>query len=133
VDLVINGHNHIYERTDPIKAGAPTGTTPIGSTIQPAAQGTTYATCGGAGKRLYAFSAADSYEGAIDNVASVSGYVNEAGSTEVKETVTWSQLRYTGYCLLVVDVAPSIFGKSTMLVRVLNENGAEIDRFTLLR
>jgi Calcineurin-like phosphoesterase/Purple acid Phosphatase, N-terminal domain len=133
VDLVINGHNHIYERTDPIKAGAPTGTTPIGSTIAPATQGTTYATCGGAGKGLYAFSTADSYEGAIDNVASVSSYVNEAGSTEVKETVTWSQVRYTGYCLLVVDVAPSLFGKSTMLVRALNEGGTEIDRFTLIR
>ena len=33
VDLVINGHNHIYERTDPIRAGAPTGQAPIGATI----------------------------------------------------------------------------------------------------
>ena len=46
VDLVINGHNHIYERTDPIRAGSPTATAPIGSTIEPATQGTTYVTCG---------------------------------------------------------------------------------------
>jgi hypothetical protein len=133
VDLVINGHNHIYERTDPIKAGAPTGTAPIGATIQPATQGTTYTTCGSAGKSLYSFSATDTYEGAIDNLASVTSYVNQAGATEVPETVTWSQVRYTGYALLVVDVVPSWFGKSTMLVRAINENGAEIDRFTLQR
>jgi hypothetical protein len=133
VDLVINGHNHIYERTDPIKAGAPTGAAPIGATISPATQGTTYATCGGAGKSLYAFSAADSYEGDIDNLASVSSYINEAGSTEVKETVTWSQVRYTGYALLVVDVTPALWGQSSLLVRALNENGTEIDRFTLVR
>ena len=33
---------------------------------------------------------------------------------------------------MVVDVTPSAFGSATMLVRGLNENGAEIDRFTLL-
>ena len=133
VDLVINGHNHIYERTDPIKAGAATTTAPIGSTITPATQGTTYVAAGGAGKSLYAFSAPDSYEGAVDNVASVAGYSNQAGGTEVKETVTWSRVRYTGYGLLVVNVAPPAFGKATMVVRALNENGVELDNFTLSR
>jgi hypothetical protein len=134
VDLVINGHNHIYERTDPIRAGKPTTTAPIGSTIEPVTQGTTYVCAGGAGKSLYQFSAPDSYEGDIDNVASVSAYVNEAGGTEVPETVTWSQVRYTGYCLLVVQVTPPRFGgPTTLLVRGLNEGGTEIDRFTLAR
>ena len=133
VDLVINGHNHIYERTDPIKAGVPTTTAPIGATIQPATQGTTYVTCGGAGKSLYAFGVPDSYEAAVDNVASVASYINESGGMEVPETVAWSRVRYTGYCLLVVDVTPSVFGSATMLVRGLNESGAEIDTFTLSR
>ena len=88
---------------------------------------------GGAGKSLYAFSAPDSYEGAVDNVASVAGYSNQAGGTEVKETVTWSRVRYTGYGLLVVNVAPPAFGKATMVVRALNENGVELDNFTLSR
>jgi Purple acid Phosphatase, N-terminal domain/Calcineurin-like phosphoesterase len=35
VDLVINGHNHIYERTDPIKAGARTTTAPVGRRQEP--------------------------------------------------------------------------------------------------
>ena len=67
-------------------------------------------------------------------MASVSAYVNEAGGTEVPETVTWSQVRYTGYCLLVVQVTPPRFGgPTTLLVRGLNEGGTEIDRFTLAR
>jgi hypothetical protein len=134
VDLVINGHNHIYERTDPIRAGSPTGTAPIGATITPATQGTTYVAVGGAGKSLYSFSAPDSYEGNVDNVSSISSYVNESGGTTQNETVTWSQVRYTGYELLVVDVTPPSFGGvTTMLVRAVNEAGTEIDRFTLRR
>jgi hypothetical protein len=89
---------------------------------------------GAAGKSLYAFSAPDSYEGNIDNVSPVSTYVNEAGGTQVSENVTWSQVRYTGYCLLVVEVTPPTFGRpTTMLVRGLNENGIEVDRVTLTR
>ena len=47
--------------------------------------------------------------------------------------MTWSRVRYTGYGLLVVDVAPPAFGKATMVVRALNENGVELDNFTLSR
>jgi hypothetical protein len=134
VDLVINGHNHIYERTDPIKAGASTVAAPIGSTINPATDGTTYVCAGAAGESLYSFSAPDSYEGDINNVTSVSGFVNEPGSTTDPETVTWSRVRYTGYCLLVVSVEPSSWkGTTSMVVRGLNENGVELDRFTLTR
>jgi hypothetical protein len=134
VDLVINGHNHIYERTDPIRAGAPTNTAPVGATVEPATEGTTYVTCGSAGKSLYSFGVPDSYEGAVDNVASVSSYINESGGTEVTETVTWSRVRYTGYALVVVDVTPPVFGQpTTMLVRGLNESGVEIDNVTLRR
>jgi len=129
-----HAHNHIYERTDPIRAGAPTTTAPIGATVAPATHGTTYVTCGSAGKSLYSFTAPDSYEGNVDNVASVTTYVNETGATEVSETVGWSQVRYTGYALVVVDVTPPNFGQSTtLLVRALNENGIEIDRVSLVR
>ena len=134
VDLVVNGHNHIYERTDPITGGSATATAAIGSTVTPATQGTTYVTAGGAGKSLYAFSAPDSYEGAVDNVAPVNGYVNEPGGVETTETVTWSRVRYTGYCLLAVEASPRGFrSPPTLLVRGLNESGTEIDRITLSR
>ena len=64
----------------------------------------------------------------------MSGFVNEPGSTTDPETVTWSRVRYTGYCLLVVSVEPSSWkGTTSMVVRGLNENGVELDRFTLTR
>jgi hypothetical protein len=135
VDLVINGHNHIYERTAPLRGGAVVGSTPIGSTWQ-SANGTTYAVAGGAGKSLYSFSAPDSYEGDIDNVSSVASYINEPGGTTQDETVTWSQVRYTGYCLLVVESVPSSTpgkGTSTLKVRGLDEAGQELDSITLVR
>jgi hypothetical protein len=135
VDLVINGHNHIYERTDPIINGSPTGQTPIGSTIYPATQGTTYAVAGGGGESLYEFSAAQSYRGHIDNVHSVSTFVNEANGTTVNETVTWSRVRYIGYCLLVMNSQPatSPSGSSTLTVTGLDEGGTELDQITLVR
>jgi hypothetical protein len=135
VDLVINGHNHIYERTDPIRAGAATGAAPIGSVIHPATAGTTYVAAGGAGKSLYSFSAADSYEGKVDNVTSVASYVNEPGGTTTNETVNWSRVRYTGYCLLVLESQPGWRRgvPSTLRLRGLDEAGAELDRVDLVR
>ena len=86
------------------------------------------------GRSLYSFGVTDSYEGDVDNVASVNSYINEAGDTEVTETVAWSRVRYAGYPLVVVDVNPPVFGRpTTMLVRGLNENGVEIDNVTLRR
>jgi hypothetical protein len=135
VDLVINGHNHIYERTDPIINGSPTGPAPIGATIYPAKQGTTYAVAGGGGESLYTFSGPQSYYGHIDNVPSVTTFVNEANGTTVNETVTWSRVRYIGYCLLVVESQPATRpgGSSTLTVRGLDEGGTELDQFTLVR
>ncbi len=133
VDLVINGHNHIYERTDPLRGGTVTNPAPIGATVHPATDGTTYITAGGAGKSLYAFSAADSYEGNVDNISSVSTYINEPGGTTTSETVSWSRVRYTGYCLLVVDSQPNWRQGGSLLVRGLAEDGTELDRIELVR
>src|SRR6195952_4440580 len=46
VDLVVQGHNHILERTDPIKYGRRTRPAPDGSTIHPATDGVTYICAG---------------------------------------------------------------------------------------
>jgi Purple acid Phosphatase, N-terminal domain/Calcineurin-like phosphoesterase len=134
VDLVINGHNHIYERNNPLIGGTQTSTAPIGATITPATQGTTYVVAGGAGESLYSFDAPDSYVGDVDNDTAISSYVNEK-SGEVKETVSYSEVRYTGYNLLVIDSTPASHrgGTSKLLVRGLNENGQELDNFTLAR
>ena len=134
VDLVISGHNHIYERTDPIRSGAATSAAPIGATVDPATQGTTYVVAGGAGENLHKFSAADSYEGGVDNISGISSYINSAGGTKVDETVSWSRVRYTGYCILRIDSKPaSRGGTSTLTVRGLKEDGGEIDRIVLTR
>jgi hypothetical protein len=135
VDLVINGHNHIYERTDPIINGSPTGKAPIGATVHPATQGTTYIASGGGGESLYSFPVPDSYLGHIDNVPSVNTYVNEAGGTTENQTVTWSRVRYTGYCLVVVESQPATTpnGPASLFVRGLDETGTELDRITLVR
>jgi len=117
VDLVINGHNHIYERTYPIRGGSTVSTNvPIGGSWN-SANGTTYITAGGAGKSLYSFSAEDFYDGNEPSGAptSVPTYINEYDPTTqatstTSENVTWSATRYTGYCLLVVDSLPGSFG-----------------------
>jgi len=133
VDLAINGHNHVYERTDPIRGGAATGAAPIGATVDAEAQGTTYIVVGGAGESLHAFSAADSYEGAVDDLTDIAAYINESGG-KVNETVSWSRVRYTGYCILRVDSLPAKHGgTSQLIVRGLDEQGDEIDRVTLTR
>jgi len=135
VDLVINGHNHIFERTDPIKNGSPTGAAPIGATVTPATQGTTYIAAGGGGVSLYKFPVSDSYEGHVNNIPSIATFVNETGGTTQNQTVTWSRVRYTGYCLLVLDSQPgSGRGSASRLhVRGLAEDGTELDRVTLVR
>ncbi len=48
VTLVINGHDHEYERTVPLRAGSP----PTGDPV-PSANGATYVTCAGAGADAY--------------------------------------------------------------------------------
>lgn len=52
VDLVLTGHNHVYERFYPLRGGKPVDTNP--SQYQHGA-GTVYVTCGGGGDSLYKF------------------------------------------------------------------------------
>jgi Calcineurin-like phosphoesterase len=135
IDLVINGHNHIYERTDPLRGGAATKAAPIGSTIDPTKSGTTYVNCGAGGTSLYSFPVADSYEGNLSSIDAVPTYVNSPGGVQTKETVSWSRVRYTGYILLVVDSEPAARSgrPSKLTIRAINEFGTEIDNFVLSR
>ena len=56
------------------------------------------------------------------------------GTTE-SETASWSRVRYTGYCLLVVTSQPAERpgAMSTLTVRGLTADGTELDRVTLAR
>ncbi|MET7916307.1 metallophosphoesterase family protein [Streptomyces avermitilis] len=133
VDLVINGHNHQYERTDVIKGNEVTKKLPIGGTAYPETEGVVYVTAGAAGRSLYAFTAPDSYEGHENDVESVSAFVNLKGGKQ-NETVAWSRVRYLNYSFLCVDVTPAAKGRTaTLKVRGIAESGEEIDHFTVAR
>ncbi|GAA3351725.1 metallophosphoesterase [Amorphoplanes nipponensis] len=60
VDLVVQGHNHLLERTDPIRYGRRTKAAPDGATIFPAKDGVTYLCVGSGGRARYPFRAAPS-------------------------------------------------------------------------
>ncbi len=134
VDLVINGHNHVYERNDPLRGGWPVRKAPAGSSYD-SAEGTTYIAAGTGGAGFYAFNAPQSYEGNVNNVESIkSQYVANIDGQLEPQTVTWSRTRYAGYGFLAVDVQPARKGQATtMTVRAVSEQGAELDRVTLRR
>ena len=134
VDLVVNGHNHVYERTDAIRGGTVGKAIPIGATVHPATDGTMYVTAGGAGRSLYSFPVPDSYEGHVDRIDSVATYVWAPDGSQTTETVGWSRVRYTGYSFIAVDVVPARPDRTTSLtVRAIAESGAEVDRFSIER
>lgn len=121
VDLVINGHNHSYERTHPVRGGAPATEAPSGATVD-AAAGTTYVTAGGGGQQSYPVSLYPT------------SYVTVAGGARVPEAATWSAARLLDYSLLVVDVTPAgADGLSTMRLRGLRPDGTVFDEARLVR
>ncbi|MET7732290.1 metallophosphoesterase family protein [Streptomyces sp. NPDC005402] len=133
VDLVINGHNHQYERTDVIKGDKVAKKLPIGETAYPETEGVVYVTAGAAGRSLYAFSAPDSYEGHLNEQESVASFVNTKDG-KVDETVAWSRVRYLNYSFLRVDVEPASKGHYAKLkVSGIAETGDRIDHFTVAR
>ncbi|MFD8261511.1 purple acid phosphatase family protein [Streptomyces griseoluteus] len=133
VDLVINGHNHQYERTDVIKGDTVVKKLPVGGTAYPETEGVVYVTAGAAGRSLYAFTAPDTYEGHEHEVESVSSFVNLKDGKK-PETVAWSRVRYLDYSFLRVDVTPAPRGRHTTLtVSGIAETGERIDRFTVSR
>ncbi|MFF1682016.1 purple acid phosphatase family protein [Streptomyces sp. NPDC058256] len=134
VDLVINGHNHVYERTDVIKANTVAKELPIGGTAYPETDGIVYVTAGAAGRSLYAFSADESYEGHVKDNESVASFVVQKGNVHEAETVAWSRVRYLNYSFLRVDVTPAPKGHLAKLkVRGIAETGEEVDNFTVAR
>ncbi|MFC5721213.1 purple acid phosphatase family protein [Streptomyces gamaensis] len=131
VDLVINGHNHVYERTDALRGQRVGKELPIGESADSAKDGIVYVTAGGAGKSLYDFPAPDSYEGHVDDVDSVETYHWDKSGKKAKEEVEWSRVRYTGYSFLAVEVRP---GRHPRLrVTALAESGARVDAFEITR
>ena len=122
VDLVVNGHNHSYERTHPLRAGAATAEAPTGARVRPVEQGTTYITAGGGGQVAYQAS------------PHPLSYVTVEGGLRVPETAEWSAARYLDLSFIAVDVTPAARGGvATMAVRALTPDGSVVDTVTLER
>lgn len=138
VDLVVQGHNHQYERTNPIRAGGSTRQAPDQSTIWPAKDGTTYICVGSGGRPRYGWQPGEGnrYRGGPnpDSGTLVHSYVAGPGGTRTPETVDWSQTRYLDYAYLSIEIRPARPGGITsMRVRAISDLGKEIDRVELVR
>ncbi|MDW6059658.1 metallophosphoesterase family protein [Streptomyces sp. FXJ1.4098] len=131
VDLVINGHNHVYERTDAIRGGRVAKRVPVGGSADAVRDGIVYATAGGAGAHLYEFPVPDSYEGHVKDLDEVKTFHWAKDGSKNKDTVEWSRVRYTGFSFLAVEVRPGPSPKLT--VTTLAESGERVDHFEVVR
>ncbi len=133
VDLVINGHNHVYERTDPLRGGSVGTSAPHGTTVDATSAGTTYVVVGGGGAGLGAFSDEPTETADHGSEPRKATLIDSPDETTTEE-VTWSRTRYQGFSLLVVQVQPAVRGgEATMALRALDRLGREIDSVTLTR
>jgi hypothetical protein len=162
VDLAIQGHNHIYERSNPIRYDAATNTGASGvhatsrsaheaAVVHPQTDGTTYMTVGSGGRPRYSWAGATetdrNFLAGVDTGAPGNGMVVQADAatgtgpsaaqldfTRTYETVDWSQARYSDYAFIALDVVPAApDGTATMTLRAINEQGVEFDRVVFSR
>ncbi|WP_406232453.1 metallophosphoesterase family protein [Nocardia sp. NBC_01009] len=135
VDLVLQGHNHVYERTDPIRAGAATKVAGDNSLVYPETDGTVYYTVGGGGRPRYDFQpgSRESFRGnELPDTTVPNSYVWTPGGDKQDESAPWSRVRFRNYSFLRVDVRPGVFA-SEMEVVAVDEYGREFDRVTFRR
>ncbi|GGJ57408.1 purple acid phosphatase family protein [Streptomyces brasiliensis] len=133
VDLVINGHNHVYERTDAVRDGEVGRAVPVGAETDPTRDGIVYVTAGGGGRDLYGFPSGveDSYEGHATRHDAVKSFHWTKNRTSEPESVEWSRVRYTGFSFLSVEAEA---GTSPRLrVSALAQSGRRIDHFEVRR
>ena len=131
VDLVVNGHNHSYERTHAIRRSA-TGFgaevvqeapfSPADPVEVDSSRGTTYITAGGGGQATYPTLL---YPGSVLTVE---------GNVRIPEDASWSAVRVTNHSLISVDVrSDDGAGRPVMDITGLDKSGAVIDRVLLTR
>jgi hypothetical protein len=135
VDLVLQGHNHVFERTDPIRANAPTRVAGDNAIVYPESDGTVYYTVGCGGRPRYDFQPGEleSYRGnEIPDTFVPNSYVWDAHGDQLPEAVGWSRVRFRNYAFIRVDVRPGTF-VSEMDVTAIDEYGREFDKVTYRR
>ncbi|WP_433785646.1 metallophosphoesterase [Actinomycetospora sp. CA-101289] len=139
VDLVLQGHNHQYERTNPIRRGRSVLQAPDGATVRPETDGTTYVCVGSGGRPRYEWQpgVTDRYRGqpGPDSGVAVASYLALGEDEKQPDPVDWSQARYLDYAYVTVDVAPppAAGGPTSLTVRATTDTGQEIDRVVLVR
>ncbi|MGW3096596.1 purple acid phosphatase family protein [Streptomyces sp. NPDC001102] len=133
VDLVINGHNHVYERTDAVRGGAVGRAVPVGASTDPTRDGTVYVTAGGGGRDLYGFPSGvrESYEGHVTRHEPVDTFRWTRSRAAARETVEWSRVRYRGFSLLSVEAVSG--PRPVLKVSALAQSGERIDHFEVRR
>ncbi|MGD9621916.1 MAG: metallophosphoesterase [Mycolicibacterium sp.] len=135
VDLVLQGHNHAFERSDPIRGGVPTRMAEDNAVVYPETDGTIYYTVGSAGRPRYRFQPGEqeSYRGhELADTDVPNSYVWTADGDKHPEAVTWSRVRFRNYAFIRVDVRPGTF-VSEMDVTAVDEYGNEFDKLTYRR
>ncbi|MGD0557831.1 MAG: metallophosphoesterase family protein [Streptosporangiaceae bacterium] len=157
VDLVVNGHVHAYERTNPIIGGKITKEVAAGGTVSPETEGTTYINAGGGGQDLYTgwYGTTDAGDPAHATGAPLmwgwTGDNTATGGTGTSEDITdavtgYSAYRHANWSFIALDVkAPRFAGDETsILVRAIDptqtssgittiSNAAVMDSVTLVR
>ncbi|GAA4818955.1 metallophosphoesterase family protein [Streptomyces ziwulingensis] len=133
VDLVINGHNHVYERTDAVRNGEVGRPVPVGGETDPRRDGIVYVTAGGGGKDLYGFPAGvpESHEGRLAEPDSVSSFRWTRSRDRKAERVEWSRVRYRGFSFLRVEVEAG--AAPALKVSALTPDGTRVDHFEVRR
>jgi hypothetical protein len=135
VDLVLQGHNHVFERTDPIRANRPTTVAGDNGIVYPETDGTVYYTVGCGGRPRYDFQPGEleSYRGnEVADTFVPNSYVWDAQGGKQDEAVGWSRVRLRGYAFIRVDVRPGVL-VSEMDVVAVDEYGREFDKLTYRR
>jgi hypothetical protein len=135
VDLVLQGHNHVFERTDPIRANRPTTVANDNGIVYPETDGTVYYTVGCGGRPRYDFQPGEqeSYRGnEADDTFVDDSYVWTADGGKQTEAVGWSRVRFRNYAFVRIDVRPGAL-ISEMDVTAVDEYGREFDKLTYRR
>lgn len=130
---MINGHNHVYERTDAVKDGEVGRAVPIGASTDPTRDGIVYVTAGGGGRDLYGFPSGvkESYEGHVTRHDAVDTFEWTRSRRSRAETVEWSRVRYRGFSLLSVEAESG--ARPALKVSALAQDGERIDHFEVRR
>ncbi|MGB3481014.1 MAG: metallophosphoesterase [Mycobacterium sp.] len=135
VDLVLQGHNHVFERSDPIRGGSPTRVAADQATVYPETEGTVYYTVVSGGRPRYSFQPGEleSFRGhELPDTFVPNGYVWTADGDKHTEGVAWSRVRYRNYAFIRVDVRPGVL-VSEMDVVAVDEYGREFDKLIYRR